>query len=291
MAFLKQAPADHPQATMVEAAGLRWLAQAAQDGGAPVVPVLAASPGEASAADRSPGPPARRGELRLQELTPVAPDPEAARDFGAALARTHGWLAAQTTDAPGFGALPPEHPARTPAYFGPADQPVELGTGVHDSWGAFLAAERLDPVLAALESRITREDARLLRSAREKISSGALDDAEPPALIHGDLWAGNVVWASTDSGQAQGVLIDPAAHTGHRETDIALLHLFGLPQLDAVISGYQQQHALREGWQERIPLHQLFCLSVHWLLFGASYSGPTLSAAESVLELASRSSR
>lgn len=285
MVFIKHAPADHPQATMVEVAGLRWLAQAAEEGGAPVVPVLQASPGTGSGL----------GQLVLEELSSARPDAADAHRFGAALARTHAWLAsgaahgardAGSSGGPvGFGALPPEHPAQTPAYFGPAEQPLALGTGVHGSWGAFTAAERLDPVLEALEASISSEDAKLLRAARDRIGSGALDDAEPPALIHGDLWAGNVLWTPTEAGQVQGVLIDPAAHAGHRETDLALLHLFGLPQLEAVISGYQLEHPLRAGWPDRIPLHQFFCLGVHWLLFGAGYRGPTLSAAEFVLRL------
>ncbi|WP_106121863.1 fructosamine kinase family protein [Nesterenkonia sandarakina] len=303
MAFIKHAPADHPQATMVEAAGLRWLTQAAEDGGAPVVRVRASTPGTES----------DLGQLVLEELGSTNPDAAAGRRFGAALARTHAWLdrhapsldetgpdetgpdetgpdetrpeRAAAREELGFGTLPPEHPAATPAYFGPAEQPLALGTQVHSSWGAFTAAERLDPVLQALEPSLAAADAKLLRAARDRIGSGALDDAEPPALIHGDLWAGNVLWTPTEAGEVQGVLIDPAAHAGHRETDLALLHLFGLPQLDAVISGYQQEHPLRAGWQERIPLHQLFCLAVHWLLFGSSYRGPTVRAAESVLRL------
>lgn len=300
MAFIKQAPAEHPQATMVEAAGLRWLARAADDGGAPVVPVLAASPGTVpgvGAPAGADGADPELGQLVLEELAAASPDAGAGKRFGAALARTHAWLgcrgvaAVDAGDAGGsggelgFGMLPKDHPPRTPAYFGPAEHPLALGTGVHASWGAFAAAQRLDPVLQALQVRLSDEEVELLRAARDRIGSGALDDPEPPALIHGDLWAGNVLWTRTAAGQVEGVLIDPAAHAGHRETDIALLHLFGLPHLDAVMEGYQQEHPLRTGWQDRIPLHQFFCLAVHWLLFGPSYRAPTLSAAEAVLRL------
>ena len=77
------------------------------------------------------------------------------------------------------------------------------------------------------------------------------------------------------------VLIDPAAHGGHRETDLAMLALFGCPHLDDVIEGYQTQRRLRDGWRDRIGLHQLFALLAHVALFGSGYLGQTRAAAES----------
>ena len=44
-----------------------------------------------------------------------------------------------------------------------------------------------------------------------------------------------------------GVLIDPAAHGGHRETDLAMLALFGAPHLEEILAGYQEAHPLRDG--------------------------------------------
>lgn len=103
--------------------------------------------------------------------------------------------------------------------------------------------------------------------------------AEPPARLHGDLWSGNVLWAA--DGDVR--LIDPAAHGGHRETDLAMLRLFGCPHLEAVLDGYQRVAPLAEGWTERVGVHQLFPLLVHAVLFGRGYAEQALSVARSAL--------
>lgn len=66
--------------------------------------------------------------------------------------------------------------------------------------------------------------------------------------------------------------IDPAAHGGHRETDLALLALFGAPHLETVLAGYDEVHPSAPGRDGRVGLHQLHCLLVHALLFGGSYA-------------------
>lgn len=83
------------------------------------------------------------------------------------------------------------------------------------------------------------------------------------------------------------VLIDPAAHGGHRETDLAMLALFGCPYLDAVIDGYQSQRPLRYGWRDRVGLHQLYPLLAHVVLFDGGYASQTGAAARSALKAAS----
>ena len=79
------------------------------------------------------------------------------------------------------------------------------------------------------------------------------------------------------------VLIDPAAHGGHRETDLAMLALFGCPHFEAVIEGYQAHRPLREGWRDRVGLHQLYPLLAHVVLFGGGYARQTLAAASTAL--------
>jgi fructosamine-3-kinase len=269
VAYIKRTR-SHPHAAEVEAAGLRWLESAEQAGGPRIVKVLRTVP----------------SALHLQRIAPGRASESAAVAFGAALAKMHRsvWpgetLAADDRTPVPFGALPPDHPAGTPPLFGPADELLELGAEKHPSWGAFHAAERLEPVLSALHGAVAARDLHTLRRAQDRIGSGDFDRSEPASLIHGDLWSGNVLWS--DSGV---VLVDPAAHTGHREADLGMLQLFGLPHLDAVLHSYQQTAPLTNGWRQRVPVHQLFYLAVHLLLFGPGYREATVSAAETTLQL------
>ena len=106
------------------------------------------------------------------------------------------------------------------------------------------------------------------------------------------LWTGNVQRAPARDavacgarGGVEAVLIDPAAHGGHRETDLAMLALFGAPHLDRILSGYQEAHPLRPGWRERVPLHQMHPLATHSAGHGAGYALALADAARAVLRL------
>ena len=81
------------------------------------------------------------------------------------------------------------------------------------------------------------------------------------------------------------VLIDPAAHGGHRETDLAMLALFGCPFLEHVIAAYDARHPLRPGWRERVSLHQLHPLAVHAAGHGPAYGDELVDAAQRTLAL------
>ncbi len=224
------------------AAGLRWLAVR---GGAPVVTVLGVGP----------------DHLDLERLPEVAPTRRAARELGARLAVTHD------AGAPAFGSPPDGWPGD--GFFGPLDQPLPMPAGAHDRWGAFLADCRIEPLARAAERRhaLGADDLALLRLLAAVLRRGDLDDDDPPARLHGDLWSGNVLWSP-----AGATLIDPAAHGGHRETDLAMLALFGFPHLDEVLAAYQEVHPLRRGWQHRVALHQVYPVGMHAVLFGGGYA-------------------
>ena len=132
---------------------------------------------------------------------------------------------------------------------------------------AELAGARLDAsTRAIIDAIVTR------------CRAGDFEDDDQPARLHGDLWGGNVMW--TPEGV---VLIDPAAHAGHRESDLAMLALFGCPHYDSILAGYQRVRSLKPGWRNRIGLHQLFPLLAHVVLFGGGHATRTRAVARAVL--------
>lgn len=236
-----------------EAAGLAWLAQAQPDGGARIVEVRSVEP----------------GSIALEQLVPARPTPDAAARFGRALAVTHRAGAGE------FGSPPTGWDG--PNFIGSRPMTCEPDT----SWGRFYAQQRVRPFLeiAVSVGSIAARDADTVRAVCELLESGAADDGEPARRIHGDLWNGNVFW--TLDGVA---LIDPAAHGGHRETDLAMLELFGVPHLEAIVDAYDAVFPLRAGWRERVPLHQLHPLAVHAAGHGASYGRALGDAARHALD-------
>jgi fructosamine-3-kinase len=223
-----------------EAAGLRWLGEV--EGGVPVPPVLAV-------------------DAECLILAWVEPSTrqglEAATAFGQALATTHAaGGAAYGAERDGFiGRLP--MPNRT-----------------SPTWAEFYAVRRVLPYLKLARDRgaITPEDARAVESVVGRLP--ALLPDEPPSRLHGDLWNGNCLWG------ADAVhVIDPAAYAGHREIDIAMLHLFGLPHLQRVMQAYDEAAPLADGWEDRLAVHQIFPLLVHACMFGGGYGARAAAAA------------
>jgi fructosamine-3-kinase len=89
---------------------------------------------------------------------------------------------------------------------------------------------------------------------------------QPASLVHGDLWAGNLMAGP----HGEPVLIDPATHFGWAEAELGMMCLFG-GFSELVFEGYAEQRALAPGWRERLDLYNLYHLLNHLNLFGAGY--------------------
>jgi fructosamine-3-kinase len=243
-ALMKTRPMAPPGFFPTEAAGLRWLAE---PGVAEVAEVLAVD----------------EGALVVEWVEPARPSPEAAIELGRRLARLH------RSGADGFGAERDGFIGQLPLPNRPAP-----------TWPEFYAVRRVLPYLklAVDRGRIDQSDADAVEGVVRKILDLAGPE-EPPARLHGDLWSGNIIWHA----ERHAVLIDPAAHGGHRETDLAMLALFGLPHLQRVQAAYAEEYPLADGWEERQPLHQLFPLLVHAAMFGGGYGTQAGEAARKLL--------
>ncbi|MGB0977961.1 MAG: fructosamine kinase family protein [Croceimicrobium sp.] len=134
------------------------------------------------------------------------------------------------------------------------------------SWPEFFAKCRIIPLVERAYNKglLTKTD---LKSAEAFLKFYPdLIPSEKPSLLHGDLWSGNVLFKS----KAKPILIDPAVYYGHREMDIAMMHLFG-GFGSSVYKLYQESLPLEPGWENRIKYHQLYPLLVHLILFGGAY--------------------
>jgi fructosamine-3-kinase len=201
--------------------------------------------------------------LALAWVDQAPPTVVAAERFGRELAGLH------RAGADAFG-------APWPGYIGSLPQDNAAGA----DWPQWFAERRLRPYLRQ------GYDQGALSAADTALIEGLLDGIDQfgptePARIHGDLWYGNLLWTAD-----RVWLVDPAAHGGHRETDLAQLALFGgAPHLDRILGAYQEAWPLADGWRERVPLHQLHLLLVHVALFGGSYRDGAVQAARRALRL------
>jgi fructosamine-3-kinase len=255
-----------PDEAAAEAAGLEWLAEAEDAGGTRVARVM--------------GRP-RPTVLELEFVSDTAPSRAQAERFGRSLAHTHA------AGASHWGAPSPGFPANGPLRMGRSRTPFVPATEAPDTWGEFFAEYRIRDFVQRIVDAggYDGSEAAVFERVCDRLEDGTLGSPQPalvgdgPARLHGDLWAGNVLWPRDASEPTGAVLIDANPHGGHAETDLALLALFGLPRLETVLAAYDAESRLAAGWQERVELHQLAPLLLHVLLFGGSYTDAALRAA------------
>ncbi|HEX8101622.1 MAG TPA: fructosamine kinase family protein [Solirubrobacteraceae bacterium] len=232
-----------------EAAALAWLAE---PGALPVPEVLAAG----------------ATWLALAWIDAGRLDAAGEEALGRGLAALHA------AGAPVFGATAPGTPGEPP----PPTRlgPLLLPNDPEPTWAAFYARRRLAPLTAMAERRgaLPPGTARALHALGRRMDDLA-GPPEPPARLHGDLWSGNVL--ADDRGRPH--LIDPAAHGGHREADLAMLRLFGGPS-ERCFAAYAEVAPLADGHAERVGLWQLQPLLVHAVLFGGGYGAAVARTAD-----------
>lgn len=146
----------------------------------------------------------------------------------------------------------------------------------HPDWCTFFTRQRLVPQLERALSQGYRPLAGPGRRVLEAVPDLLARHQPPPALLHGDLWQGNVAYVD-----GQPCCFDPAVHYGDAECDLAMAALFGGFSA-AFFAAHAAEHPLPPGWPARRQLYQLYHLLNHLNLFGAPYLGTTLAAMEAL---------
>ncbi len=112
----------------------------------------------------------------------------------------------------------------------------------------------------------------------ESILPNLLDGNIKPALLHGDLWSGNVL-----SGKNHPYFIDSASYYGHREVDLALTFMFGGFSND-FYNSYNKTYPLDRGFDNRKPLYILYHALNHLNIFGQGYHANVMSCVNQLLD-------
>jgi len=190
-----------------------------------------------------------RQYLLMEWLAKAPPQKNIWEDFGSGLAKMH---------------------QQPQSYFGLNEDNyigiLKQDNSSHNEWHSFYSECRIMPLVKTLfdSGSFSSKDTDNANSFCKNLKD--IFPVESPALLHGDLWGGNFLVAS--SGKA--ALFDPAVYFGHREMDIGMTKLFG--GFDHhFYKAYNETYPLEKEWENRLSATQLYPLLVHAVLFGGHY--------------------
>lgn len=143
------------------------------------------------------------------------------------------------------------------------------------SWRTFFRDQRLLYMAreAVLAEKLPPGAMRRIEKLADRLERW-IEEPEAPSLLHGDMWAGNVL---VSQGRITG-FVDPAIYYGDSEIELAFSTLFGTFG-DPFFARYDELRPLKPGFfEERRDLYNLYPLLVHVRLFGGGYVSRVESA-------------
>ena len=138
-------------------------------------------------------------------------------------------------------------------------------------WVAFFRDHRLLHMTEAghREGRVSDALRRRLEALAGRLDD-YLDEPAHPALLHGDIWTGNVL----SRGDRIAGFIDPAIYCGHPEIELAFTTLFGT-FAEPFFRRYRALAPLEPGFFElRRDIYNIYPLLVHVRYWDVSYARP-----------------
>ena len=182
----------------------------------------------------------------------------------------------------GLGELHLKSAESNPKMFG---FPVEgfIGTtdqkkGMEDNWIDCFLNLRIIPQLLILESTIL--DKEIINKVQDKIKSELLNHKPINALVHGDLWSGNV--GTVENGK--GVIFDPASWWADNEVDIAMTKLFGGFRKE-FYEEYHRIFPIKNGFEKRIIIYNFYHILNHANMFGGGYLNQVEDYVKAILNM------
>ena len=194
--------------------------------------------------------------LLVEDLAPAARSNNYWPTLGRQLAAMHAHI------APEFGF---EHDN----YIGSTPQPNPRSRDGYEFFGQHRLIYQAE--LARGRGLLSQTEAQRVARLADRLPE--LVPEQPASLIHGDLWSGNMI--ADERGEP--AIIDPAAHFGWAEADLAMTALFGAPPA-AFYDAYQEVRPMPDGWRRRFSLYNLYHLLNHLNLFGRGYYSQVMRA-------------